>query len=75
VGVAGFLNFENGALLWAVCCASNRQAKPTAAVKKFNGPYLLSKDVLREDVTPWLIKCPGEENLNNVGHFNTLPHM
>jgi hypothetical protein len=37
-------------------------------------PLTLSKDALRENGTPWLIKCPGEENLSNVGHFN-IDHM
>jgi len=37
--------------------------------------YSLSKDALREEGTPWLIKCPGERNLSDVGHFNTLPHV
>jgi len=35
------------------------------------GPLTLSKDALREEETIWLIKCPGEGNLNDVGHFNT----
>jgi len=38
--------------------------------EKFMGSLTLSKDVLREERTSWLIKCPGEENLNDVGHFN-----
>jgi hypothetical protein len=37
---------------------------------KVHGPYSLSKDALREEGTPWLIKCPGQGNLSNVGHFN-----
>jgi hypothetical protein len=36
---------------------------------------ILSKDVLREEGTPWFIKCQGEENLNDVGHFNTSPYV
>jgi hypothetical protein len=39
---------------------------------KVHGPISLSKDVLREEGTPWLIKRPGECKLNNVRHFNTL---
>jgi hypothetical protein len=37
---------------------------------KIQGPYLLSKEALIEDETPWLIKCQGKGNLNDVGHFN-----
>jgi len=39
------------------------------------GSLTLSKDTLREEWTLWLIKYPGEENLSNVGHFNTPPHV
>jgi cbb3-type cytochrome oxidase cytochrome c subunit len=42
---------------------------------KVYGPYSLSKDALREEETLWLIKCQGEDNLSNVGHFNTPPHV
>jgi hypothetical protein len=42
---------------------------------KVHGPYSLSKDALREEGTPRLIKCPGEGNLSDVGHFNTPPHV
>jgi hypothetical protein len=27
---------------------------------------------LREEGTPWLIKCQGEENISDVKHFNNL---
>jgi hypothetical protein len=30
-------------------------------VKKSMGPLTLSKDALREEERPWLIKCPSEE--------------
>jgi hypothetical protein len=30
---------------------------------------------LREEGTSWLIKCPGEGNLSDVGHFNTSSHV
>jgi hypothetical protein len=43
--------------------------------EKSMDPLTLSKNALREDVTPWLIKCPSEGNLSDVGHFNTLPHV
>jgi hypothetical protein len=36
------------------------------------GSLTLSKDALREKMTTWLIKCPGEGNLNDVEHFNKL---
>jgi hypothetical protein len=36
-------------------------------------PYSPSKDALREEGTPWLIKCPGEGNLSDVEHFNIPP--
>jgi hypothetical protein len=41
-------------------------------VKKSMGPLTLSKDALREEERPWLIKCPSEEkkNLNDMGYFN-----
>jgi hypothetical protein len=42
---------------------------------KVHEPYSPSKDALREEGTPWLIKCPGEGNLSDVRHFNTPPHM
>jgi hypothetical protein len=42
---------------------------------KVHGPYSLSKDVLREEGTPWLIKCQSEGNLSYVGHFNFSPHV
>jgi hypothetical protein len=36
--------------------------------------YSLSKDALREEKIPWLIKCPGKGNLSDVWHFNTPLH-
>jgi hypothetical protein len=42
---------------------------------KVHGSYLPSKNALREEGIPWLIKCPGERNLSDVGHFNTRPHV
>jgi hypothetical protein len=44
-------------------------------IVKAHGPYSPSKDALREEKTPWLIKCQGEGNLSDVGHFNTPPHV
>jgi len=34
----------------------------------------LSKKILREDETSWLIKYSDEKNLNDIGHFNTPSH-
>jgi hypothetical protein len=42
---------------------------------KVHEPYSLSKDALREEGCPWLIKSTRQGSLNNVRHFNTLPHM
>jgi hypothetical protein len=42
-------------------------------IVKVHGPYSLSKDALKEEGTPWLIKCSGEGNLSDVRHFNTPP--
>jgi hypothetical protein len=42
---------------------------------KVNGLYSPSKDALRGEGTPRLIKCPGEGNLSDVGHFNTPSHV
>jgi len=42
---------------------------------KSNRPYLLLKDVFREEGTLWLIKWSGERNLNDVEHFNTPPYV
>jgi hypothetical protein len=42
---------------------------------KVHEPYSPSKDALREKGTSWLIKCPSEGNLSDVGHFNTSPHV
>jgi hypothetical protein len=30
---------------------------------------------LREEGCPWLIKFTRQRSLNNVGHFNTPPHV
>jgi hypothetical protein len=38
--------------------------------EKSMGSLTLSKDALREEGTPWLIKRPGERNLSDVEHFN-----
>jgi hypothetical protein len=42
---------------------------------KVNGPYSLSKDALREEGCPWLIKSIRQGSLSNMGHFNTPLHM
>jgi hypothetical protein len=42
---------------------------------KVHGPYSLSKDALREEECPWLIKSTRQGSLSNVGHFNTPPHV
>jgi hypothetical protein len=42
---------------------------------KVHGPYSPSKDAFRGEGTPWLIKCSGEGNLSDVGHFNKPPHV
>jgi hypothetical protein len=39
---------------------------------KVHGPNSLSKNAFREEETSWLIKCLGEENLSDVGHFNNM---
>jgi hypothetical protein len=44
--------------------------RPTFIVK-VHEPYSSLKDALREEGTPWLIKCQGEGNLSDVEHFNT----
>jgi len=33
-------------------------------------PNSLLKNALREEGCTWLIKCPGQENLSDVRHFN-----
>jgi hypothetical protein len=38
-------------------------------------PYSLSKDALREERCPWLIKSTRQGSLNNVWHFSTPPHV
>jgi hypothetical protein len=38
-------------------------------------PYLLSKDILREQRCPWLIKYPGPVSLGDIEYFNTFPHV
>jgi hypothetical protein len=38
---------------------------------KVHGPYSLSKDALREELCPWLIKFTRQRSLSNVGHFNS----
>jgi hypothetical protein len=53
------------------CCNLNLILPPV----KVYGPYSLSKDALREEETPWLIKCPGKGNFSDVRHFNTPPHV
>jgi hypothetical protein len=40
-----------------------------------NVPNSFSKNALRKDGTPWLIKCSGHISLSDVEHFNTLPHV
>jgi hypothetical protein len=42
---------------------------------KVHGPYSSSKDALREEGCPWLIKCSGHVSLGDVWHFNTPPHV
>jgi hypothetical protein len=42
---------------------------------KVHVPYSPSKDALRKEGITWLIKCLGEGNLSDVGHFNTPPHV
>jgi len=42
---------------------------------KVHGLYSLSKYALREDECIWLIKFTRQGSLNNVGHFNTPPHV
>jgi len=46
----------------------------TSSVKVYR-PILLSKYVIREEGTPWLIKCADEGNINDVGYFDTPPHV
>jgi hypothetical protein len=48
--------------------------KPWYHVKVY-GPYSLSKDALRKEGTPWLIKCLDHVSLGDVRHFNTPPHV
>jgi len=43
--------------------------------EKSMGPLTLSKEALREEGTPCLIKCPSERNLSDVKHFNMSPHV
>jgi hypothetical protein len=43
--------------------------------EKSMGPLTHSKEALREDRTPWLIKCPSEGNLSDMRHFNTPPYV
>jgi len=38
-------------------------------------PLTLSKDALRNEGKPWLLKGLGEGNLSDVGHFNMPPYM
>jgi hypothetical protein len=42
---------------------------------KVHAPYSLSKEAFREEGCTWLIKCPGYVSLDDVGHFNTPPHV
>jgi hypothetical protein len=42
---------------------------------KVHEPYSLSKDALREEGCPWLIKSTRQGSLSNVGHFNMPPHV
>jgi hypothetical protein len=42
---------------------------------KVYGLYFLSKDALRDEWCPWLIKFIRQGSLSNVGHFNTAPHF
>jgi len=53
-------------------CPTKSNEPALILCEKFIGPLTLSKDVLRDERMTWLIKCSGEENLNNVGHFNRL---
>jgi hypothetical protein len=43
--------------------------------EKLMGPLTLSKDTLREEGIPWLIKCLGKRNFSDVRYFNTPPHV
>jgi hypothetical protein len=38
-------------------------------------PLILSKNALREEGCPWLIKRPGHIFIDDVKHFNTPPHL
>jgi len=65
---------------WRLQHLFNRIHQPNEALDthkniKVYGLYSLSKDALREERTPWLIKCQSEGNLSDVGHFNTSPHL
>jgi len=42
---------------------------------KVHWPYSLSKDALRDEWCPWLIKSIRQGSLSNVGQFNTPPHF
>jgi hypothetical protein len=41
-------------------------------IEKLVDLLTLSKDALREEWTLYLINYPGEENFNDVGHFNSI---
>jgi hypothetical protein len=51
------------------------QCKISILPVKVHGPYSLSKNALREEGCPWLIKSTRQGSLSNVGHFNTPPHV
>jgi hypothetical protein len=42
----------------------------TYECKKSIGPLTLSKDALREEMIPWLIKCSEKRNFSDVEYFN-----
>jgi hypothetical protein len=55
---------------WRGKCSSSSKEPTLILCEKFMGPLTLSKDVLRNEGTPWLIKSQVIENLSDVGHFN-----
>jgi hypothetical protein len=53
---------------------THHRKKPMALIlcEKSTNLLTLSKDALKDEGTPWFIKCSGEENLSDMEHFNII---
>jgi hypothetical protein len=61
--------------LWPNTCSTSRGKGSSSSKKPFlipcKSPWaLLSKNALRNEMCPWLIKCPGHVSLADEEHFN-----